>query len=363
MPARRSVSGSKAAAAPSRTAEAPTAEVLYNTAVQAFVRRDHVKTQATLARLLAQLKPPTATAVPKWYDLDTPDLSQGALAPGGEAGEELLVKTLKLVISANTSLYTDPPRHTSGLPEDITSLLPPTSPEQLLAYTQSQLSPFCADLLPPALLSTLLLASLKLKPASEALDYAHQVAEDWFTALPDAFILAIAPAAPGRKTGSSAGGGAASPERRKRVEGAREGYLKVVELFVGEVLAREGEFEMARAFLDGEIVMSSKRKEVSPIPPFLFGTGADMGRACTGIFAVRRHGRPLPRRHHSSFLRPARRAFSCLIPEKGQTVPVPAGPAQLPPARAPLRRPLGRMLAARVVQLGTHRAHRHRRHA
>ncbi len=40
----------------------------------------------------------------------------------------------------------------------------------------------------------------------------------------------------------------------------------MVELFVGEVLAREGEFEMARAFLDGEIVMSSKRKEVSSAP-------------------------------------------------------------------------------------------------
>ena len=47
-----------------------------------------------------------------------------------------------------------------------------------------------------------------------------------------------------------------------QVEVAREGYLKVVELFVGEVLAREGEWEMARGFLDGETVMSSKRKEV-----------------------------------------------------------------------------------------------------
>lgn len=265
MPPRRSVSGSKAAG-PARMAEAPTAEVLYNTAVQAFVRRDHVKTQATLARLLAQLKPTTDSSAAPWYDLDTTDRTQVPLG-GGEAGEELLVKTLKLVISANTSLYTDPPQHTTGLPAEITPLLPPTPPEQLLAYTQGQLSPFCSDLLPPALLSTLLLASLKLKPASEALDYAHQVAEDWFTALPDAFILEIAPAAPTRKATPSVGSAASSAERKKQVESAREGYLKVVELFVGEVLAREGEFEMARAFLDGEIVMSSKRKEVSSAPP------------------------------------------------------------------------------------------------
>ncbi len=132
------MSGSKAAV-PARLAQAPTAEVLYNTAVQAFVRRDHVKTQATLARLLAQLKPTTVSSLPPWYDLDTTDRSQLA-SGGGEAGEELLVKTLKLVISANTSLYTDPPQHTAGLPAEITPLLPPTSPEQLLAYTQGQLS-------------------------------------------------------------------------------------------------------------------------------------------------------------------------------------------------------------------------------
>jgi hypothetical protein len=98
-----------------------------------------------------------------------------------------------------------------------------------------------------------LLASLKLKPAASALDFAHQLAEDWIARLPDNFVAAISQPT-GRKL---------SPEEKKQVESAREGYLKVVELFVGEVLAREGEWEMARAFLEGEVVMGSKRKEVS----------------------------------------------------------------------------------------------------
>jgi hypothetical protein len=49
----------------------------------------------------------------------------------------------------------------------------------------------------------------------------------------------------------------------QKLEAAREGYIKVVELFVGEILVREGEWEMARAFLEGESVIGSKRKEVS----------------------------------------------------------------------------------------------------
>lgn len=41
--------------------------------------------------------------------------------------------------------------------------------------------------------------------------------------------------------------------------------MKVVELFVGEILSREEEWEMARGFLEGEVVMSSKKKEVRTV--------------------------------------------------------------------------------------------------
>jgi hypothetical protein len=85
---------------------------------------------------------------------------------------------------------------------------------------------------------------------------AHDLAEQWLSALPDEFILDITPA-PGIRTEN------VSPERKKAVESAREGYLKVVELFTGEILAREEEWEMARGILEGDSIMSSRKKEVS----------------------------------------------------------------------------------------------------
>ncbi|RSH80724.1 hypothetical protein EHS25_007060 [Saitozyma podzolica] len=232
---------SAASPPPSRPSETPI-EILYNTAVQSFVRRDHVKTHATLSRLLTLLhdQPRPQRA---WHDLGPASSVNGngngeaSEASEGSAREteEWVIKTLKLVISSHASLYSDPPSNPFNLPPELHSLLPPKPPNFLLEH----------------LVSTLLLASLKLKPAASALDFAHQLAEDWIARLPDNFVAAISQQA-GKKL---------SPEEKKQVESAREGYLKVVELFVGEVLAREGEWEMARAFLDGEVVMGSKRKE------------------------------------------------------------------------------------------------------
>ncbi len=223
-------------------------EVLYNTAVQAFVRRDHAKTQASLEKLLALTRKLPRDPEP-WYDLTS--------SPNGEtaAAEEWVTKTLKLAISANASLYSDPPKAFQAMPH----LLPPAPPTMMLEYIRD----LCAKtygqaLLPPQLVSTFLLAALKLRPADAALGFAHQLAEDWLTALPDKFVLAIAQPPPG-------GNSAAASAARKRTDAAREGYLKVVELFVGEVLGREGEWEMARGLLEGEMVMGSKKKEVSAV--------------------------------------------------------------------------------------------------
>jgi len=99
------------------------------------------------------------------------------------------------------------------------------------------------------LVSTLILAALKLHPAEDALGYVHRVTEEWLSNLPDGFMEGIA-----RRSPATA---------EKRVEAGREGYLKVLELFTGEVLAREGEWEMARGILDGDTLLGSKRKEVS----------------------------------------------------------------------------------------------------
>lgn len=212
-------------------------EILYNSAVQAFVRRDHAKTQASLDKLLALTRNLPRDPEP-WYNLST-------------GTEEWVTKTLKLAISANASLYSDPPRvfHNS----DIAHLLPPAPPAAMLEHIkQLCVTTYGAELLPPQLISTFLLAALKLGPSESALGFAHALAEDWLTALPDSFVHAIAQPVPP----------SASPAVRKRTDAAREGYIKVVELFVGEVLGREGEWEMARGLLEGEMVMGSKKKEV-----------------------------------------------------------------------------------------------------
>lgn len=211
-------------------------EVLYNSAVQAFVRRDHAKTQAVLGKLLGLTRQLPRDPVP-WYDLSS---------AGGS--EEWITKTLKLAISADASLYSDPPKHS-----DLAHLLPPAPPSAMLEHIkQLCVTTYGAPLLPPQLISTFLLAALKLKPSDSALAFAHALAEDWLTTLPDSFVHVIAQPST-----------TANPALRKRIDAAREGYIKVVELFVGEVLGREGEWEMARGLLEGEMVMGSKKKEVS----------------------------------------------------------------------------------------------------
>lgn len=226
-------------------------ELLYNSAVQSFVRRDHVKTQATLARLLDLTRALPRTPSP-WYDV--------ASTAAPQPGDEWMTKTLKLAISANASLYSDPPRQAGALAPDVADRLPPASPRQMLGYILDLcVSTYGSSLLPPALVSTFLLASLKLQPLADSLEFAHELVEDWLANLPDEFVLAIAADPHPHPRGTGGGGSAAA--RKKRLENAREGYLKVVEIFIGEVLSREGEWEMARGMLEGEMVMGSKKKE------------------------------------------------------------------------------------------------------
>ncbi|KAL7422263.1 hypothetical protein Q5752_002909 [Cryptotrichosporon argae] len=262
-------------------------EVTYNTAVQAFVRRDHARLSASLARLLA-LVPALPRAGTSWADADRAQW---------EDGDEWAVKTLKLYVSAAAMMYADPPkaRPASTLAPQLGQLarvLPPAGAGELLEQVHAQCvetyfgragaagagsagapdgqrdstpAPTSArppTLLPPPLVSTLLLAALKLPPP--ALDFAHRLAETWIVDLPDDFIVAVSRpggTGAGNAGAGNAGAGADGAERRRRLESAREGYLKVVELFVGEVLCREEEWGMAKGFLEGEVVMGIKRKE------------------------------------------------------------------------------------------------------
>ncbi|WVQ99123.1 hypothetical protein IAU59_006255 [Kwoniella sp. CBS 9459] len=300
-----STSSSKGSPAKSTAAEAQI-ELLYNAAVQSFVRRDHLKTQATLSRLLDTLSRDLGAngdgGESYWYELNedrglvtTEDGAEHRAESRGTM-EQWLVKSLKLLISSSASLYTDPPSDSAlvktQLPVEFSQSTPgttanyasATSPDKLLAYLHSR----CLDclyprakavaaspqngthngdsetklpLLPPQILSTLILASLKLRPSQPALDHTHRICEEWLANLPDSFILAISPRRQYDSGNTSGESSKAVALYRRKVEAAKEGYIKVVELFVGEVLSREGEWEMARGFLDGEVVVPSKRKE------------------------------------------------------------------------------------------------------
>ena len=243
--------------------------MLYNTAVQSFVRRDHLKTHAALSRLLSTLKGQSRKqARRRWHDLGPGSIwgLSAASAPSVDGAgstasdsrepdievEEWLIKTFKLYISAHASLYTDPPSSSSAnaLSPDLIGLIPPNPPSRVLEQVaNTALQAYPDGILPPPVISTLILASLKLQPQDDALGYVHRVTEEWLANLPNAFMEGISV----RERGGVS----------KRVEAGREGYLKVLELFTGEVLAREGEWEMARGILDGDTLMGSKRKEVS----------------------------------------------------------------------------------------------------
>lgn len=121
MPHRPSPKPPSSSPSPSRPQESQI-EVLYNTAVQSFVRRDHVKTQATLARLLESLKKKRIGPCRIWYELD--GVQSGDENSEAIANDDWIVKTLKLLISSTASLYTDPPNNTQALPELLVCMLP-----------------------------------------------------------------------------------------------------------------------------------------------------------------------------------------------------------------------------------------------
>lgn len=262
-PPQRPLSGS--GQSPPRPPESPT-EVLYNTAVQSFVRRDHVKTHSTLTRLLSNLKGEIRKHPRrKWYDLSPSSQQANGMAVDSVEGlEEWLIKTYKLHISAHASLYTDPPRSpparsaynsTTTLPSSLLDLIPPHPPNKVLQHVYDTVTESYPDgIIPPPLISTFILAGLKLQPQQDALGCIHKIAEEWLANLPDTFIEAISAPTRRPQAQSAQGGG-------KRLESGREGYLRVLELFTGEVLVREGEWEMARGVLDGDTLLGSKRKE------------------------------------------------------------------------------------------------------
>ena len=218
-------------------------EAEYWTAVQSFIKRDHITTHSTLSSLLSTLETELSNTTRRpWHQFDTRWNGKGV------DWADWLVKVLKLYISAHASLFayhTDP----NSLPLKLRQFVPPNSPKSILKHVHDTcVDMYKPDILPPAIISTLLLSSLQYQPSEPALDAAHHIAEDWLVSLPDSLMEILSSSV-------------RAAHQQNRISAIREEYSKVIQLFVVEILAREGEWEMARGILDGDGVMSSRRKE------------------------------------------------------------------------------------------------------
>jgi hypothetical protein len=213
-------------------------EAIYQEATRAFLLREHLAAYDALLKLLATLPARSANA-PKWYER-----SQN-IKPGEREVERWRTKGVKLAITYYAALHHSNPA-LNVVPADLGELLSPSSATVALDKGLSLcISQFAdqgsgLDSVPATMVATLALASLKLGP--EAVSHAKKIIEDWLSSLPLQLEVDMV-------------GG--------RAEGVAEDYQKVIELYVGEILAREGEWEMASMFLETEPIMSSKRKEVS----------------------------------------------------------------------------------------------------
>ena len=287
-------------------------ETLYNTAVEAFVRRDHIKAHRALSELLHALEQSSRlqTRHP-WYDFDT-------TPGGGQTWDEWYIKSLKLYIGAHASLYADYPldptdsrsSSSSKLPKEMQDFVPPSPPNVVLekVYDTCQ-SAFKSKMIPPALMSTFILAALKLQPQSDALAAAHGITEAWLAEVPSAFLERISRPPSG------------SPESRKAVENSRESYLRVLELFVGEVLGKEGEYEMARAILDGDSLLPSKRREVRLLSLSLVCNVVADIRPYIAIYEHSSNAQTTPRFHQVVFYPPPLHLASFLAPLLPEPIP------------------------------------------
>jgi hypothetical protein len=172
--------------------------------------------------------------------------------------------------------------------------------------------------LPPSLLLTFLLACLKISSSSDpntrssstqttsrgeesAIPFARKLFEDWLAVLPDESLYALAQARPMRTprksvprtapldtSTSSLASSVSSPNTGNESSSSpsasmvmvdtpseddsdrslllqfKKDYLRLVEVYVLEVLPRQDDWDIASDFIMGDFVMGAKRKEVRP---------------------------------------------------------------------------------------------------
>jgi hypothetical protein len=217
-----------------------TREALYQEATQAFLTCDYVTTHEALNKLLAMIPPAMGTRAP-WFEASrTTNAAEWN-------NEKWTSKIIKLAITSSAALCKAKPPSQKAVEKLLDTSPPITATWALqrgLELCQSQYDAVDRlDNIPATMMVTLLMNALKLGP--EGVSRAKTIVEDWLAQLPQAAFDAF--------------------QVRTGPEGAREDYLRVVDLYVGEILAREEEWEMASIFLETEPIMSSKRKEVSLI--------------------------------------------------------------------------------------------------
>lgn len=215
-----------------------TKEALYQEATQAFLTCDYVTTHEALNRLLA-LVPSQPETASLWYE---------AARTGSTAewnNEKWRSKIVKLAITSYAALCRAKPPSQKAI-EKLLGVSPPITAfwalQQGLELCQAQYGAVNKlENIPATMMVTLVMNALKL--GQEGVSRGKIIIEDWLAVLPQEAFDAF--------------------QGTTGAEGAREDYLRVIELYVGEILTREEEWEMASVFLQSESVMSSKRKEVS----------------------------------------------------------------------------------------------------
>jgi hypothetical protein len=222
------------------------------------------------------------------------------LPPNTDSSNAILLTTLEICLQ---TLNDSQPPHTSTQNKPIGNLNTPSTA--------------VLDL-PPSLVLTFLLASIKISSSADttsktstaqpsrvnqdAISFARKLFEDWLAVLPDESLYALSQARPQRtprkprkssakvplETSTSSLGSSTSSVNTGNISDAsasgstvlveapssddqdrsillqfKKDYLRLVEVYVLEILPRQDDWDIASDFIMAEFVMGAKRKEVS----------------------------------------------------------------------------------------------------
>jgi len=207
---------------PPQTSTSATLRSLYPRAARAFVLRDIETTHYLLQSAFSILKPPSSTTDSLSDDRKKWDI---------------------LRITFESTVYSSPPDSTASWPESLRSILTEAPQALVTAIYSRSLSLFTpsgtkgktalnAACLPPQVLTTLVYSSLKLGVP----DVGRMIIEDWLS----------------RREPLDVFGGVRN----------RDGYDKVLELYILHILPKIGQWDYAKEFLEYESELPAARRDV-----------------------------------------------------------------------------------------------------